>query len=78
MVTFVSGIGNLYSERGLARHHVAVWLAADVTTVTIEYAHQPLAQYSAIPDAKQQRFKEGGSGVNPSDRTTDNPQSMVG
>jgi hypothetical protein len=49
---------DLYSERGLARHHVAVWLAADVTTVTIEYAHQPLAQYSAIPDAQQQRFKE--------------------
>jgi putative transposase len=49
---------DLYGERGLARHPVAVWLSADVTTVTIEYAHAPLAQYTAAPAAKRTRFKD--------------------
>jgi hypothetical protein len=49
---------DLYGERGLARHHVAVWLSADVTTVTIEYAHEPLAQYTAAPVATRTRFKD--------------------
>jgi hypothetical protein len=48
----------LYSERGLARHHVTVWLSADGTTVTITYAHEPLAQYTAAPEAKGTRFKD--------------------
>jgi hypothetical protein len=46
----------LYGERGLARQRVAVWLAVDAATLTLEYAEAPIAQYTVVHDAKRRRF----------------------
>jgi putative transposase len=49
---------DLYGERGLAQHRVAVWLSADATTVTLEHAAEPLAQYTATPTPDRTHFPE--------------------
>jgi hypothetical protein len=48
---------DLYGERGLARERVAIWLSADVTTLTIEHAVEPLAQYTATPTPDHKQLK---------------------
>jgi putative transposase len=49
---------DLYSERGLARQRVAVWLSADITTLTVEHAAEPLTQYTATPEPDRTHFKD--------------------
>lgn len=49
------------SERGVARQPVAVWVAAlsaAVTTLTIEHAEEPLAQYTATPEPDRTHRKD--------------------
>ncbi|MDP9224006.1 MAG: helix-turn-helix domain-containing protein [Actinomycetota bacterium] len=49
---------DLYSERGLAHQRVAVWLSADITTLTIEHAAEPLAQYTVTPEPDRTHLKD--------------------
>lgn len=49
---------DIYGELGLARERVAVWLSADVTTLTIEHAEEPLAQYSVAPEPDRKHLKD--------------------
>ena len=49
---------DLYSERGLARQRVAVWLSADITTLTVEHAAEPLTQYTVLPETDGVHLKD--------------------
>jgi hypothetical protein len=49
---------DLYGERGLAHQRVAVWLAAQVPTLTIAHREDPLAQFSVVRAADHQHLKE--------------------
>jgi putative transposase len=49
---------DLYGERGLAQQRVAIWLSADVTTLTIEHAAEPLAQYTITPEPDHKQLKD--------------------